>query len=75
MISLRKVLRFVFGSNPSLKNRDDYRVWAQIEFKNDWQFAYQHMLDNEGAPPTRKDLHPWNDGALKSQNTNLTGWV
>ena len=68
-----KVLRVLFGSKPSSKN--DYLVWAKTEYNKDWQFAYQHMLENNGAPPTRKDIHPWNDGALKSQNTNLTGWV
>ena len=68
MISLKKVLRFVFGSNPSLKNRDDYRVWAQIEFKNDWQFAYQYMIDNNGQAPNARQL----DGTI---NKNLQGWV
>jgi hypothetical protein len=67
------VLRQLFGSKTSSKN--DYLVWAKTEYQNDWQFAYYHMLENNGAAPTRKDLHPWNDGALKSQNINLTGWV
>jgi hypothetical protein len=53
-----------------MKN-DSYLVWARTEYKNDWQFAYQHMLENNGAAPTRKDLHPWNEGA----NKNLQGWV
>jgi len=67
-----KVLRVLFGSKPSMKN-DSYLVWARTEYKNDWQFAYQHMLENNGAAPTRKDLHPWNEGA--KSNTNLKGWV
>ena len=71
MISLKHVLRVLFGSKPSSKN--DYLVWAKTEYTNDWQFAYQHMLNHNGAAPTRKDLHPWNDG-IKS-NTNLKGWV
>ena len=70
MISLKNVLRVLFGSKPSMKN-DSYLVWARTEYKNDWQFAYQHMLENNGAAPTRKDLHPWNEGA----NKNLQGWV
>mgnify|MGYP003680350714 FL=1 len=65
------VLRQLFGSKTSSKN--DYLVWAKTEFRKDWQFAYQHMLDHEGAAPTHKDLHPWNDGT--KSNTNLTGWV
>jgi hypothetical protein len=71
MISLKHVLRVLFGSKPSSKN--DYLVWAKTEYQNDWQFAYQHMLNHNGAAPTRKDLHPWNDG-IKS-NTNLKGWA
>ena len=63
-------LRTLFGSNTSSKN-DSYLTWARTEYKSDWQFAYQHMLDNDGAAPTRKDLHPWNEGA----NKNLQGWV
>jgi hypothetical protein len=67
------VLRQLFGSKTSSKN--DYLVWAKTEFRKDWQFAYQHMLDHEGAAPTHKDLHPWNDGKKLKSNTNLTGWV
>ena len=44
------VLRQLFGSKPSRKN--DYLVWAKTEYKSDWQFAYQHMLDHNGAAPT-----------------------
>tara|TARA_R110002153_G_scaffold173332_1_gene326045 strand:+ start:429 stop:650 length:222 start_codon:yes stop_codon:yes gene_type:complete len=68
-----KVLRELFGSKPSSKN--DYLVWAKTEYKSDWQFAYQHMLDHQGAAPTLKDLHPWNDGKTTRTNNNLTGWV
>ena len=68
-----KVLRQLFGSKPSSKN--DYLVWAKTEYKSDWQFAYQHMLDHQGAAPTLKDLHPWNDGKTTRTNNNLTGWV
>ena len=63
---------------PSLKDtRSDYLIWAKTEFKKDWQFAYQHMLDNKGAAPTLRDLHPWNSGTATNTNTNknLSGWV
>jgi hypothetical protein len=60
-----KVLRDLFGSKPSRSN--DYLVWAKTEYGKDWQFAYQHMLDNRGAAPKRKDFH--------NQNDNLKGWV
>ena len=68
-----KVLRELFGSKPSSKN--DYLVWAKTEYKKDWQFAYQHMLDNKGAAPTLRDLHPWNNGTATNTNKNLSGWV
>lgn len=74
MISLKAVLRVLFGSKPSSRN-DSYLVWAKTEYQNDWQFAYYHMLANNGAAPTRKDLHPWNDGRTTRTNINLTGWV
>jgi|TARA_B110000503_G_scaffold102578_1_gene153196 hypothetical protein len=45
----------------------DYLIWAKTEYKNDWQFAYQHMLDNRGQAPKRKNVH--------NQNDNLKGWV
>ena len=48
-------------------HRSDYMTWAKTEFKNDWQFAYQHMLDHNGAAPRKGDIH--------NQNTNLQGWV
>ena len=61
---------------PSLKDtRSDYLIWAKTEFKKDWQFAYQHMLDNKGAAPTLRDLYPWNNGTATNTNKNLSGWV
>ena len=61
-----KVLRQLFGSNTSSKN--DYLIWAKTEYGRDWQFAYQHMLDNKGqAPMPTKVYH--------NQNDNLKGWV
>ena len=68
-----KGLRTLFGSNTSSKN-DSYLTWARTEYKSDWQFAYQHMLNNNGAAPTLRDLHPWNNGTTK-RNNNLHGWV
>lgn len=74
MKKVLKGLRTLFGSNTSSKN-DSYLTWARTEYKGDWQFAYQHMLNNNGAAPTLKDLHPWNDGKTSRINKNLHGWV
>ena len=54
------------------KLNHDYLVWAKTEFNKDWQFAYQYMIDHDGAAPTVRDLNPWNEG---SANKNLRGWV
>jgi len=47
--------------------RTDLLIWAKTEYNRDWQFAYQHMLDNNGQAPKRSDVH--------NQNDNLKGWV
>ena len=28
----------------------DFETWAKIEFKNDWVYAYNHMLETGDAP-------------------------
>lgn len=37
--------------------RDQLRTWAQTEYKKDWQFAYQYMLENNGKSPSWWDIH------------------
>ena len=43
----------MFGRRHSSKWQSDMLTWAQTEYKKDWQFAYQHMLDHNGQPPKR----------------------
>lgn len=31
--------------------QDNLMTYAKTEFKNDWQYAYHHMLENNGQAP------------------------
>ena len=39
------------------KYREELLTWAKNEYKKDWQFAYQFMLDNEGKAPNYRELN------------------
>jgi len=41
----------MFGRNSSRWERD-MLTWAQTEYKKDWQYAYQYMLQHKGRAPT-----------------------
>lgn len=41
----------------SNKHRNDLLTWAQTEYKKDWRFAYQYMLDHNGRAPTHRDIN------------------
>jgi len=41
------------GGKMSASYRKDLLTWAKIEYANDWQFAYNYMIENDGAAPTR----------------------
>ena len=70
MKNVYKVLRFLFGSGNNSSKRESYRIWAKTEYGNDWQFAYQYLLDHQGQPPKRDQIH-----LIKNTNENLRGWV
>ena len=38
-------------------SRDDLLTWAQTEYKKDWRFAYQFMLDHKGRAPTLREIN------------------
>lgn len=61
MKSVTKVLRQLFGSVDS-RTKNSYLTWAKIEYGNDWQFAYDHMLRTNGQK-------------LPKANENLRGWI
>jgi len=37
--------------------RKDLLTWAKTEYKKDWQFAYQYMLDHNGKSPSWYELN------------------
>ena len=45
--SLAKLL----GGRSKAKYRSDLLKWAKAEYANDWEFAYNYMLNNGGKAP------------------------
>ena len=39
------------------RHRNDLLTWAQTEYKKDWRYAYQFMLDNHGRAPSLTELN------------------
>ena len=39
------------------RHRKDLLTWAQNEYKKDWQFAYQYMLNHDGRAPTHREIN------------------
>ena len=37
--------------------RGELLTWAKTEYGNDWQYAYDHMLNNHGKAPTSQQIH------------------
>lgn len=48
------LVKFLGGNNKrmSAAYRQDLETWARTEYKQDWQFAYNYMLHNEGKAPS-----------------------
>ena len=40
-------------NHKSASNRrsEEFEKWAKTEYKNDWYYAYNHMLATNGKPP------------------------
>lgn len=34
----------------------DFETWAKTEYRNDWQYAYNHMLKTGTGPSMYKDV-------------------
>jgi len=37
--------------------RGELLTWAKTEYGNDWQYAYDYMLNHNGAAPTSQQIH------------------
>ena len=44
-------------SGMSDRHRNDLLTWAKNEYKKDWRYAYQYMLDHNGRAPTLKEIN------------------
>ena len=51
--SLAKLLG---GRRMSAAYRKDLMTWAKTEYPNDWEFAYNHMINNNGSAPTHTHI-------------------
>lgn len=43
-------------SRMSAAYRKDLMTWAKTEYPNDWEFAYNHMINNNGKAPTHTHI-------------------
>ena len=42
----------IFGSKrPSRSSEKEMLIYAKTEYRDDWQYAYQHMLTHDGKGP------------------------
>ena len=37
--------------------RGELLTWAKTEYGNDWQYAYDYMLNHNGRAPTLTEIH------------------
>jgi len=49
-------------SGMSDRHRNDLLTWAKTEYKKDWRYAYQFMLDHNGQAPSLRELNGPNYG-------------
>ncbi len=50
------------GAGYENRRHAEFELWAKTEYKNDWEFAYNHMLTNNGEKP-RIDYLPKKEAA------------
>ena len=43
------------GSISEPRRRAEFEKWARTEYKNDWKFAYEHMVRTNGQKPSLND--------------------
>ena len=55
-MSILRKMRTKFAKRSSSKSNQELKSWAQIEYKNDWQMVYNHMLKNECGRYCKKPL-------------------
>ena len=49
--NLKSWLAGIVNRKMTQTRKDQLLVWAKTEYPKDWQYAYNHMLNNDGHPP------------------------
>lgn len=56
-MSILQRVRTKFAKRSAItKTNRELENWARIEYKNDWQMVYNHMLNNKGKAPSKEEL-------------------
>jgi len=56
-MSILQRVRTKFAKRSAItKANRELESWARIEYKNDWQMVYNHMLNNKGKAPSKEEL-------------------
>jgi len=55
-MSILQRVRTKFAKRSTSKTNRELENWARIEYKNDWQMVYNHMLNNKGKAPSKEEL-------------------
>jgi hypothetical protein len=45
------------NSGSTNRHRNDLLTWAKTEYGNDWRYAYEFMLKNNGRAPNNHELN------------------
>jgi len=45
------------NSGSTKRHRNDLLTWAKTEYGNDWRYAYEFMLANNGRAPNNHELN------------------
>jgi hypothetical protein len=49
---MSKLFRKLLKRRLSSRARSEMKQYAMAEYKSDWLYAYNHMIDNDGQAPT-----------------------
>ena len=52
----RSLAKLLGGRRMSAAYRNDLMTWAKTEYPKDWEFAYNHMINNNGKAPTHTHI-------------------
>lgn len=50
MTKLKTMARVLFGRRSASKHDEMIKHWARVEYKKDWEYAYNYMREHGEAP-------------------------